>query len=141
MTAYSLPWKATKPLVPVEVSPALMLWPAPSNAKSILNFGSFCLPSLWNGPTMLSLIGPLTPSVFLASMSRERSSLPDSIFLFLPLNVSARSVSTSVSALASVTVAIAAATGGDSQRQGDEQAQQDRSQKAIHAAASLALGG
>ena len=54
---------------PVEVTPALMFWPAPSNAKSKSNFGSFCLPWLWNGPSMLSVIGPLTPSVFLASMS------------------------------------------------------------------------
>jgi hypothetical protein len=61
-------------LSPVEVSPAWMLWPAPSNAKSILNFGSFCLPWLWNGPLTLSVTGPLTPSVFLASMFSARLS-------------------------------------------------------------------
>ena len=45
-----------------------MLWPAPSKAKSILNLGSFCLPSVWNGPLTLTVTGPLTPSVFLASI-------------------------------------------------------------------------
>ena len=92
----------TKPLVPVEISPALMLWPAPSKAKSMSNFGSFCLPSVWKGPLTVSETGPLTPWVFLASIFSERLSLPDSTFLFLPLNVLARRVSTSVSELASL---------------------------------------
>ena len=100
-TTYSLPWKFTKPLVPVEVSPALMLWPAPSKAKSMSNLGSFFAPWLWNGPPTLSVIGPLTPSAPLASTSSFTASLPDSIFLSLPLNVSVSSVSTSVSSDAS----------------------------------------
>ena len=61
------------------------------------NLGSFCLPSVWNGPETLTLTGPwvlLVPP--LASTFSARLSLPDLTSL-LPLKVSFRSVLTSVS--------------------------------------------
>ena len=123
-----MPWKFTKPLVPVEVSPALMLWPAPSKAKSMSNLGSFLSPSLWNGPPTLSVIGPLTPSAPLASTLSFRASLPDSIFLSLPLErVAQQRVDVGVLGRL-VTAAAVTAARGDAQRQSGEEGEQDRLQ-------------
>ena len=116
-----MPWKFTNPLVPVEVSPALMLWPAPSKAKSILNFGSFCLPSLWNGPETFSVIGPSTPSAPFASTFSGQVELARLDLLVALERVGQERVDVGVRRRL---VARVAAAGGDSQRQSGEQGEQ-----------------
>src|SRR4051794_15671639 len=77
-----------------------MLWPEPSKARSILNLGSLPLPWLSNGPLTLTVMGPLTPWVFFASILKDRFSSPELIFLSLLENVSLSRVFTSVEELA-----------------------------------------
>ena len=119
---------------PVDVAPALMLWPAPSIDASSLNFGSLPPSCVWNGPAsvMLDRALQLAASPPSASIFSERSRLPDSTFLE-PVNVCVSSSLTSVLERRLLTTAlVGSAAGGDSKRQRGEQRQQECGTKASH---------